>query len=199
MGYTVVWIDVDRDGEADMALEKFPMLHWGSSLADAWPYYSDVYWTDCVDLETGEIRWQFPVNSIPGTDIRTELLNTDTYILSVRAADLGLAPGHSRFDFDVTIAVPGYGGIMDISGLHTFDAARPGLHLTGDRPAPMYWDDLDGATIPVTGDRRAYIANGSQGLLLVHHHNANGKRAQVIGVVPTIGEAPRETGGRAIP
>ncbi len=63
----------------------------------------------------------------------------------------------------------------------------------------MFWDDLHGAVIPVRGDRRAFVANGSQGMLLIHHHNANGQRAQIIEVVPEVGEGPREGGGRVTP
>jgi hypothetical protein len=190
--YVMIWIDHDRDGEYDIVLEKFPLFHWST-------FPSDVYWTYTYDFATEETRWQVPVHSLPGGEIEADLLNTDTYILSARAADLGLTEGVSTFDYRVTTFVTDFMWPMDESEVHTFDAARPGLHLTGSQTAPMFWDDLDGATISVTGDRRAYLANGSRGLLLIHHHNANGERAQVIDVIPTVGEGPRETGGRAIP
>jgi hypothetical protein len=196
---TWVAIDRDRDGLTDVILEKYPMIHWNSAITDLHPLYGDVYWSYVYDLQTGEIDWQYPVNSLPESEVSAGLYNTDVVILSANAADLGLTEGSSSFDYSVHTAVSGVDFLMDISDVRTFDAARPGLRLTGTQTAPMFWDDLDGETIPVKADRRAFVANGSEGLLLIHHHNASGERAQIIEVIPEVGEGPREATGRVAP
>ena len=40
--------------------------------------------------------------------------------------------------------------------------------------------DLNGASIPVNYNKANYVANGSQGLLLLHHHNAFGAHDQIL-------------------
>ena len=136
-----------------------------------------------------------PVNGLGADVADTRLLNSDAMVLSIRAADLGLAMGASAFDYKVDLVDRWADLTMDTTAVHTFDPARPGLALTGEHLSPMYWDDLDGASIPVSYDREAYLANGSEGLLLIHHHNASGNRAEVVGIVV----GPADTGGEPSP
>ena len=44
---------------------------------------------------------------------------------------------------------------------------------------PLY-QDLDGQTIQVAYKQAAYKADAALGVLLLHHHNAAGTRAQVL-------------------
>ncbi len=76
-------------------------------------------------------------------------------------------------------------GFVDSSPTLTYNAARPGIEFTSssNRAAanvPAYFD-LNGRTIPFRYDRAAFTENGSQGVLLLHHHNARGNRAEVVG------------------
>ena len=69
--------------------------------------------------------------------------------------------------------------------VHTFDVAHPGLvfggtdYLGAAAAQPLY-QDLDGQTIQVTFTQADYTANAALGVLLLHHHNAAGSRAQVL-------------------
>jgi len=131
--------------------------------------------------------------------IDPNLFNSNAMVFHVNAADLGLTPGDSTFEYGVRIFQLPDWIITDFSGIHSFDPANPGLHLTGTELAPMYWDDLDGATIPVEYDHAAYMRNRSRGLLLIHHHNASGARAEVVDIIPAVEETPRRGGGRVTP
>src|SRR5690606_28323891 len=41
-------------------------------------------------------------------------------------------------------------------------------------------DDLDGGSIPVSWNTANIATNGSLGALLLHHHNAEGNRAEIV-------------------
>ena len=49
------------------------------------------------------------------------------------------------------------------------------------------YPDVAGQQIGVTFNQAAYTANGSQGVLLLHHFNRRGTRAEVLGFVRTRG------------
>ena len=68
---------------------------------------------------------------------------------------------------------------VKISDIATYDIAEPGIAFRNVLIEAIY-TDLPGTTIPVTFDQKALNQNGSQGVLLLHHHNATGQRAEVI-------------------
>jgi len=74
-------------------------------------------------------------------------------------------------------------GAVDQSDVHTWNFAAPGLSAPGAggayAGAPIY-EDLSGNLINVGYDRNAFIAGGSKGLLLLHHHNGFANRAQAV-------------------
>jgi len=98
-------------------------------------------------------------------------------VLPVRASWLGLSTGSSKFKYSVKRA----------SGRqwHAFDPAHPGLAFSGTgylgsaAVQPLY-NDLDGQVITVAYTQADYKADAAQGVLLLHHHNAKGSRAQVL-------------------
>jgi subtilisin family serine protease len=189
-----VLVDPDRDGSFDMEVDRVPTLRWDQG--DHW-IPRDLGWSYVV--ESDEIRWQYPVGGLLPDEVDVNLFNSDAMVLHVRAADLGLTPGDSAFDYRVEAVVAVHEIVMDSTEIHTYDPANPGLHLTGSQLAPMYWDDLDGAVVPVAYDHEGYVNNRSQGLLLIHHHNANGERAEVVEIVQAVEEAPRRGGNRVTP
>ena len=64
---------------------------------------------------------------------------------------------------------------VKISDITTYDIAKPGIAFRNVLIEAVY-TDLPGTTIPVTFDQKALNQNGSQGVLLLHHHNATGQR-----------------------
>ncbi|HEX3552762.1 MAG TPA: S8 family serine peptidase [Thermoanaerobaculia bacterium] len=72
---------------------------------------------------------------------------------------------------------PAAGTFFDsANGPFFFDGAAPGLNFNG----ATLLQDLNGASIPVTVNTANMAANGSLGTLLLHHHNTQGTRAEVV-------------------
>ena len=110
-------------------------------------------------------------------DVRdTVPFNTDVFVLPVRASALGLSPTTTSFRYALNATSPVW---------HPFDAANPGLSFGGSDylgnavTQPLY-EDLPGQTIQVTFDSANYRADAALGVLLLHHHNATGRRAEVL-------------------
>jgi len=61
-----------------------------------------------------------------------------------------------------------------------YDAANPGLDLTGGVSGLTLYADLNGGTVPVNYNKANLLANGTLGLLLLHHNNAFGAHDQIL-------------------
>jgi uncharacterized repeat protein (TIGR01451 family) len=119
------------------------------------------------------------VNGVSGGDVNTSLFGSNVVFLAATAAQLGIAPGGAPFRYKVE-SCPGFNPLCAIkidavAGPLNWNAAAQGLDYAGTTVAP----DLNGATIPVTWNTANMTTNGSLGGLLLHHHNASGKRAEV--------------------
>ena len=53
----------------------------------------------------------------------------------------------------------------------TWDPEAPGVSFAGGYDGAPLWPDLSLTRIPVAVDTDALVANGSLGILLLHHHN----------------------------
>lgn len=62
------------------------------------------------------------------------------------------------------------------AGPYFWDWTAQGLNFGGN----VLDEDLNGASLPVTWNTANMTANGSQGALLLHHHNKAGQRAEVV-------------------
>ena len=113
-------------------------------------------------------------------------------ILSTPVSRLGgLTDANSRFNYKVNVYRNGV--IRDSTGVLTYDALRPGADpLTSPSDTPMFLD-YPTTNIPDAFNQNNYLANGSLGLLLLHHYNQDGKRAEVVTVTPalTVPQIPR--------
>ena len=117
------------------------------------------------------------INLLASEERDTAVYDTSVVVLPVRASWLGLSTGSSKFKYSVKRA----------SGRqwHAFDPAHPGLAFSGTgylgsaAVQPLY-NDLDGQVITVAYTQADYKADAAQGVLLLHHHNAKGSRAQVL-------------------
>ncbi len=109
------------------------------------------------------------LNVLPASVANTVLFGSNVMVLAASRAKLGLAPGTTKFTYKIQTRT-------DQVGPLTWDYAAPGLDFGGNWLA----EDLPGATLPVTWNTANMTANGSLGALLLHHHNASGKRAEVV-------------------
>jgi hypothetical protein len=102
--------------------------------------------------------------------------NTNVMILRVSAAQIGLTPLNSKFNFYVrSIDVHSLAEGMR-TGWMGYDAAAPGLEF-GSNTA---FYDTNNNYIPVTANRESFTRHRAKGLLLLHGMNANGQRVQFI-------------------
>jgi hypothetical protein len=185
-----VVIDTNRDGEPD------------AQLVTARGTDSDILLTALYDMEGNpigvdgtpasatnpqEIEY---INGAPG-QVDTDIFDSDSLVLPVAINALpGVDAAHPRINWGI-ISFSLYGDTqVDTSGLaadgtptFTIDVNRPAISLTGpgDAIGPTYLDQ-PGTVLPVRKDVRAASFDKAYGLLLIHHHNVDGKRGQAVRV-----------------
>jgi hypothetical protein len=145
---------------------------------------SDVFSAQLCSIKTGNCQMT-PLDGVT-PDVRdTVPYATDVFVLPVNAAALGLTVTATSFRYALNTANPIW---------HAFDVGKPGFSFGGTdflgqtATQPMY-TDLPGQTIQVTYSRANAKADGTIGILLLHHHNVTGARAQVL--VPAIRKPSR--------
>jgi subtilisin family serine protease len=183
-----IYIDTDRDGTDDYALFNWNLGSAGGGNP------ADVFYSVLVNLKTDPpvLVAERRINGIsPGTR-DTVGFNTSVMSISAYAADLGIT---GAFDWHV-LSFNRAVGFVDESPTQpsdpgdpprrfTWNFATPGISAPGAggayAGAPTY-EDLNGNVINVSYDRNAFIAAGSKGVLLLHHHNGFANRAQAVNV-----------------
>jgi hypothetical protein len=158
-------IDVNRDGTNDYELT-----------IDELTSGSDVFAARVCKVNTTTCQFM-ALDGVTPNVRDTAPYNTDVWVLPVKASSLGLSSGATKFNYSRQGAAS--------SQVHTFDPAHPGLVFGGTdflgaaATQPLY-QDLDGQTIQVSYKQADYKADAALGLLLLHHHNATGSRAQAL-------------------
>jgi hypothetical protein len=72
------------------------------------------------------------------------------------------------------------GAQVDQTPLLSYDVANPGFGLAGGHVEPFLYNDLPATTIPVQYNAKNFQSNGSLGVLLMHMHNGDGQRSDVV-------------------
>ncbi|HEU5108379.1 MAG TPA: S8 family serine peptidase, partial [Micromonosporaceae bacterium] len=137
------------------------------------------------------------INLIGPNVIDTRMLDNSVMFMAATPAQLTLAAGDTAFRWKV-VTCPGFNpfcafpNCTPAAGTFYDQAAGPYFYNYAARGldyGPFAWlfEDLDGATIPVSWNTANLATNGSLGGLLLHHHNAEGERAEVFPVVATAG------------
>lgn len=152
----------------------------------------DYFLAELVDLRpgsetSGEVLDDQLVNGIDGS-FDTNVFNSDSLALPVSVGvlqDAGLITGASP---KIKYWVESYtaeAGQVDALGSAaapmTLSVASPALAAYGDF-GTLLNTDLPGATLDVRRDDVSYGSDKPQGLLLIHHLNTDGARAQVVSV-----------------
>ena len=170
-----ILIDTNRDGTPDYQL-------YNRQTGGATP--NDVFYSRLFNLNTGAGSYPIPLNGVAANVLDTNVFNNNVLIIGVPASSLGLTTAAPRFDYMVEtysreypLATP-----VDTTAVHTFAASAPGLDFTGGYAGVPAWYDLPTNAIPVRFNFTSYVDNGSTGALLLHHHNANGAREDVLTV-----------------
>lgn len=170
-----IFIDRDRNGTDD-----FQIIN--TAFADAQGNAFDVFVSARRALSPlGPLTADSFINGFNAT-IDTVPYNTNMMVIPVTASFLGLTTADAKFNYRITTTSRGFGGIIDSMPTRTYDAANPGFDLTRGLQGPTIYRDLNGLTIPVNYNKANFLANGSLGLLLLHHHNAFGAHDQILSV-----------------
>lgn len=170
-----VHIDSDQDGRFDHVVQE--------GYIEGPDGYSDAFVVWPCPTDGGKCGTAFYLNGASGSWYNTVPFNNNVVFLPVLASDIGLEDGSSRFTYYVRILSwdPYHGEIHSVqSDLLTYDPAHPGLDLYGTTELPSFYEDKDEATVPIEYNRSDYVASTSQGILLLHHNNAAGKRDQIV-------------------
>ncbi|MDQ3600980.1 MAG: hypothetical protein M3408_07000, partial [Actinomycetota bacterium] len=73
-------------------------------------------------------------------------------------------------------------GVIDVTGPVLFDALTPGLWTQGGGDPALAYLARPGTALVVNRDGEAATEQRAEDLLVIHHHNASGDRAQVVDV-----------------
>ena len=134
---------------------------------------TDVPVATLYDLNRGVAVDQEPINTVFG-DVDTNEFDTDTVLLPVWPAAIGVKPGDTSFPITYQVGTSdGYlSGAVDTSPAITYDVADPTIAVS----APLYYDRA-GSTIPFALGSDA--AADTQALVL-HLQGDPGRRAEVV-------------------
>jgi hypothetical protein len=201
-----VLIDTNRDGEPDLVTFNDRVTTSNGDPLDVFLATT----VSLRDGDGQAIVDQELLNAVPG-ELDTRKIGTDSLVLPVELNLLAhpdgmdengkplkpfLSATSPRFEYSVE-SYNGEIGFADAMGELTvaelldptagegapfsFDPTKPGLAATSGGE-PILADDSPGATLSVKLNRTTVGIDGAQGLLLIHHLNANGSRAEVVGV-----------------
>lgn len=137
------------------------------------------------------------VNGVSAAVADTAVHDTNVAFFTATAADLGLTAGDNSFRYEVATC-PGFnplcvrlttatsctaaGAFQTVAGgPYFYNGSAPGFSTPGGLGGSnMLFPDLPGSNLSVTYDKANLLSNGTTGLLLLHHHNTNATRAQVV-------------------
>jgi hypothetical protein len=172
-----IFIDRDRNGTDDFQIVN-------TATADAQGNLFDVLVSARRPAPfTGALTLDSFLNNVAPSSLETVVYNTNMMIIPVTASAIGLTTANAKFNYRVVTTSRGFGGIIDTAATRTYDAANPGFDLTGGVSGVTLYADLNGGTIPVNYNKANFQANGSLGLLLLHHNNGTGAHDQILNAV----------------
>jgi subtilisin family serine protease len=177
-----IFIDTNRDNNFDFAI-------FLSSLANATTTsHTNVYFPFLVNLKTGTAEPFNPTNvyfpaAIPPARDTNSFNNSAVLIPLPLAALLPATSGGQGAPTQLRYVVATFdrnGVQVDQTPLLAYDVANPGFGLAGGHVEPFLYNDLPGTNIPVQYNAQNFKSNGSLGVWLVHMHNGDGLRSDVV-------------------
>jgi subtilisin family serine protease len=166
-----IFIDTTGNGSFDFAI-------FLSSVANG-TAHSNAYFPVLVDLNANTAtQLPFRTNLINPGAKDTNSFNNSAVLVSVPASALGNG-GVNSFHY-VVVTFDRNGHQVDQTPLLSYNLVSPGFVLSGGNFEPFYYNDLPSTPIPVQYDSKNFTSNGSLGVWLVHRHNADGLRSDVV-------------------
>jgi subtilisin family serine protease len=171
-----IFIDTDNDNEFDKAI-------FVSSLQTAGGDPTNVYFPFVVDLHKGTVTPFLRTNVLSPAARDTNSFNNSAILIPVPLNGLLPAPSQGQggpMTFRYLVATfDRNGDLVDQTPLLSYDVANPGFGLA-DRAEPFLYEDLTTTSIPVQFNANNFQSNGSLGVWLVHMHNGDGLRSDVV-------------------
>jgi subtilisin family serine protease len=171
-----IFIDRDRNG-----IDDFQIIN--AAPADANGNLFDVFASGRRPAPfSGNFTLDSFLNNISPASLDSVAFNTNMMVIPVTASTIGLTTANAKFNYRITTTSRGFGGNIDTMTTRTYDAANPGFDVTGGVAGLPIYLDLNGGSVPVNYNKANLTANGTLGLLLLHHHNAAGDHDEVLGL-----------------
>jgi subtilisin family serine protease len=194
-------IDFDTN-PADVGVTFNP--NFAVFLTNAGTGSENVFVPEFVNLNTNAAGLRFFTNGLSAATADTNAYNNSGVIFPIRATDIGLlnasGTGNTQFQY-VIVTFDRNGNFIDQSNILFYDLANPGLEVDNSGAAalakvpsgappfiePFFYQDLPSNSIPVNYNGANFQANGSLGVWLLHMHNGDGNRSDVVSfLAPTI-------------
>ncbi|MCP2169956.1 S8 family peptidase [Goodfellowiella coeruleoviolacea] len=178
---TIPFVDIDTTGDGRADFETYVTKPTGT----------DVLVANTVDLNqpsfpSVDIQ---PLNGQFG-DVDTNVFDTNVAVLPVSLAALGIDAAADTARLSYTVGVSGYyrapgdtTGLVDqIATPMSFDPLRPGLWVQGGGDPALSYLAKPGTALVVNRNAEALAKDKADNLLVLNHHNASDRRAQVVSV-----------------
>jgi hypothetical protein len=117
--------------------------------------------------------------NIFNSNVNTAPYNNSVLVVPVPLASLALPVGTTSFKYRV-VGMSRFWGTIDTTGWATYNVATPGLTFSDGLAGTTMYPAIEGQKIDVGYNAAAFTANGSLGVLLLHHFNTSGNRAEVL-------------------
>ena len=163
-------VQIDRDGNGTVDTQAFTTRFTTGPNADP---------LDVFVVGVGNTAVSF--TNIFNSNVNTAPYNSNVLVVPVPIASLGLPAGQTSFRYRV-VGQSRFWGTIDTTDWATYNVGTPGLTFSDGLAATTMYPALDGQKIDVGYNAAAFTANGSKGVLLLHHFNQSGKRAEVLSV-----------------
>ncbi|MEN3359795.1 MAG: hypothetical protein V7637_3777, partial [Mycobacteriales bacterium] len=180
-----VLLDLNRDGAPDVDL-----------FTTRFSPDSDILGTKAQDLHTGDLLnfpdtqepFFAPLNTLDGS-FDTDIYDSDSAVMAVPLNVLGITTANRRINYGLATFSPYHNNPVDLVGLTaagvpqlSIDVTRPAITAGDGASSGVMFSDLPGLALSVRKDVASYKTDKTQGLLLIHHHNKDGLRGQVVHV-----------------
>ena len=163
-------VQIDRDGNGTVDTQAFTTRFVFGPNADP---------QDVFVVAVGAAAVSF--TNIFNSNVNTAPYNSSVLVVPVPISALGLPAGQTSFRYRI-VGQSRFWGTIDTTAWANYNVGTPGLTFSDGLAATTMYPALDGQKIDVGYNAAAFAANGSQGVLLLHHFNQRGKRAEVLTV-----------------